>query len=230
MRAPRRLERVAHGALIPCPVPPLRARAPQPAAPSTAWHEIGKAEMTRSLKDDLNVVAMLGVIDPKRFYKRSDYKKGKLPTHVQVGTVVEGPTEFRSARLKRSERYAPHPDARRRAPRARRARAESLTPRRARPQARDDGGRAHGGCGRARVRQEEVSAGADAEPARRAQREQGQGQGQAAKVGGKPALMSLAGRTPVSVASSRPAKSNASSSARVSVMEFATTAPRHLCT
>ncbi|KAG8465421.1 hypothetical protein KFE25_002728 [Diacronema lutheri] len=75
-----------------------------PAAPSSAWHEIGKAEMTRELKDDLNVVAMLGVIDPKRFYKRSDYKKGKLPTNVHVGTIVEGPTEFRSARLARSER------------------------------------------------------------------------------------------------------------------------------
>lgn len=78
----------------------------QPHTPSTAWHEIGKAEMTQRLKDDLNVVAMLGVIDPKRFYKRSDYKKGKLPTNVQVGTVVEGPTEFKTARLKRSDRCA----------------------------------------------------------------------------------------------------------------------------
>mmetsp|Transcript_13122 Transcript_13122/g.38574 ORF Transcript_13122/g.38574 Transcript_13122/m.38574 type:complete len:182 (+) Transcript_13122:52-597(+) len=68
------------------------------------WYDIDRAEMTRELKDDLQVVQMRDVIDRKRFYKSSDYKKGKLPDRVQVGTVIEGPTEYTSGRLTRKER------------------------------------------------------------------------------------------------------------------------------
>ena len=49
---------------------------------------------------------MRNVLDRKRFYKSSDYKKGQLPDRVQVGTVIEGPTEYYSGRLTRKERYA----------------------------------------------------------------------------------------------------------------------------
>ncbi|KAJ1619532.1 Fcf2 pre-rRNA processing-domain-containing protein [Pavlovales sp. CCMP2436] len=84
------------------PVPVAGKR--QPVPPSTKWFEIGKAEMTQALKDELNIVAMMGVVDPKKFTKRSDYKKGKLPTNVQIGTVVQGAAEGKSGRLTKKER------------------------------------------------------------------------------------------------------------------------------
>lgn len=44
---------------------------------------------------------MRGVLDPKRFYKKDNRK---VPEFSQVGTIIEGPTEFHSARLTNKER------------------------------------------------------------------------------------------------------------------------------
>jgi hypothetical protein len=45
---------------------------------------------------------MRAVLDPKRMYKRQG--KFKIPEYSQVGTVVEGPTDFFGGRLNRKER------------------------------------------------------------------------------------------------------------------------------
>ncbi|CAI7867410.1 unnamed protein product [Closterium sp. NIES-54] len=45
---------------------------------------------------------MRNVLDPKRHYRSADSKK--LPTHFQIGTVVEGAADFYSSRLTRRER------------------------------------------------------------------------------------------------------------------------------
>jgi Fcf2 pre-rRNA processing len=45
---------------------------------------------------------MRGVLDPKRFYKNPG--KFKIPEYSQVGTLIEGPTEFFNARLTKKER------------------------------------------------------------------------------------------------------------------------------
>ena len=43
------------------------------------------------LKRELLIVKMRGAVDPKRFYRSSDYKgKGELPKFFQLGTLVEG--------------------------------------------------------------------------------------------------------------------------------------------
>mmetsp|Transcript_18982 Transcript_18982/g.51041 ORF Transcript_18982/g.51041 Transcript_18982/m.51041 type:complete len:185 (+) Transcript_18982:59-613(+) len=83
---------------------PLPPNKPKAHAQALKAHEIPERELTQELKDDLQLVQMRNVLDKKRFYKSSDYRRGKLPTNVQVGTVVEGPTEFKSGRLKRKER------------------------------------------------------------------------------------------------------------------------------
>jgi Fcf2 pre-rRNA processing len=44
---------------------------------------------------------MRNVLDPKRHYKK---EKGPLPTYFQSGTIIEGNTEYYSARLTRKER------------------------------------------------------------------------------------------------------------------------------
>ncbi len=46
---------------------------------------------------------MRGVLDPKRFYKKEN-RKSTVPEFSQVGTIIEGPTEFFSARLKNKDR------------------------------------------------------------------------------------------------------------------------------
>lgn len=63
---------------------------------------MGKPEMTPELKRDLQVLKMRHVLDPKRHYKKMDKKSE--PKYFQVGTIIEGPTEFFSARLTKKER------------------------------------------------------------------------------------------------------------------------------
>jgi Fcf2 pre-rRNA processing len=45
---------------------------------------------------------MRDVLDPKRQYKKQG--KFKIPEYSQVGTIIEGPTEFFSSRLSKHER------------------------------------------------------------------------------------------------------------------------------
>lgn len=65
------------------------------------WFNMPKPEMTSSTKRDLQLLQMRNVLDPKRHYKKD---KGPLPVYFQTGTIVEGNTEFYSARLSRKER------------------------------------------------------------------------------------------------------------------------------
>ena len=60
--------------------------------------------MTPELKRDLQILKLRNVLDPKRFYKREDKGKAKFPKYFQVGTIVEGNTEFYSSRLTKKER------------------------------------------------------------------------------------------------------------------------------
>ena len=46
---------------------------------------------------------MRSVLDPKRHYKKDD-RKGQIPTYSQVGTILEGPTEYYSSRLLNRDR------------------------------------------------------------------------------------------------------------------------------
>ena len=46
------------------------------------------------VKQDLRLLALRGAFDPKRFYKSVD--NSKFPKYFQMGTVVEGPTDFYS--------------------------------------------------------------------------------------------------------------------------------------
>jgi len=46
---------------------------------------------------------MRDVLDPKRHYKKES-KKPSVPEYCQVGTIIEGPTEFFSGRLQNKDR------------------------------------------------------------------------------------------------------------------------------
>ena len=52
-----------------------------------------RTDLTPELKRDLQLLKMRNVLDPHRHYKK---ESGKLtpPKYRQVGTIIEGPTEF----------------------------------------------------------------------------------------------------------------------------------------
>jgi hypothetical protein len=62
-----------------------------------------KTELTPQLRRDLQLLKMRSVLDPKRHYKK-DGSKNDIPAFSQVGTVIEGATEFYSSRLKNKDR------------------------------------------------------------------------------------------------------------------------------
>jgi len=61
-----------------------------------------RTKLTTEIKRDLQLLSMRNVLDPKRMYKRQG--KFKIPQYSQMGTIVEGPTDFFSGRLTKAER------------------------------------------------------------------------------------------------------------------------------
>lgn len=61
------------------------------------WFDLPATTITPELKNDLRILKMRGALDPSRHYKKNDTKE--LPKYFQVGTVIEGPGEFYSARI-----------------------------------------------------------------------------------------------------------------------------------
>ncbi|KAH9221879.1 putative rRNA-processing protein fcf2 [Leptodontidium sp. 2 PMI_412] len=62
-----------------------------------------ETNLTPELKRDLQLLRMRDVLDPKRHYKK-DNKKQQVPEFSQVGTIIEGPTEYFSSRLLNKDR------------------------------------------------------------------------------------------------------------------------------
>ncbi|KAF1940914.1 Fcf2-domain-containing protein [Clathrospora elynae] len=73
------------------------------ATAGTEWFNMPKTELTPELRRDLQLLKMRSVLDPKRHYKK-DNSKDDVPAFSQVGTIIEGATEFYSSRLKNKDR------------------------------------------------------------------------------------------------------------------------------
>ncbi|KAF2091148.1 rRNA-processing protein FCF2 [Saccharata proteae CBS 121410] len=67
------------------------------------WYNMPKTDLTPELKRDLQLLKMRNVLDPHRHYKKEG-GKFKAPEYSQVGTIVEGATEFFNARLQNKDR------------------------------------------------------------------------------------------------------------------------------
>jgi hypothetical protein len=65
------------------------------------WFGMTPTPMSDSLKTDLTLIRNRNYLDPKKFYKSADSFDGKV---LQLGTVIEGPSEFYSSRLVKRER------------------------------------------------------------------------------------------------------------------------------
>lgn len=67
------------------------------------WFNLPRTDLTPELRRDLQLLKMRNVLDPKRHYKKSD-SKSDVPPFSQVGTIIEGPTEFYNSRLTKKDR------------------------------------------------------------------------------------------------------------------------------
>ncbi|KAL5047897.1 hypothetical protein BDW71DRAFT_37647 [Aspergillus fruticulosus] len=67
------------------------------------WFDLPKTELTPELKRDLQLLRMRSILDPKRHYKKES-GKAQPPKYSQVGTIIEGPTEFFSGRIAKRDR------------------------------------------------------------------------------------------------------------------------------
>ena len=62
-----------------------------------------RTDLTPQLKADLQLLKMRSILDPHQHFKK-DNSKNLVPEYSQVGTIIEGPTDYFSARLTRRER------------------------------------------------------------------------------------------------------------------------------
>ncbi|KAJ5966046.1 hypothetical protein N7481_012760 [Penicillium waksmanii] len=67
------------------------------------WFDLPKTVMTTEFKRDLQLLRMRSVLDSKRHYKKEN-GKAKAPEFSQVGTIIQGPTEFFSGRIAKKDR------------------------------------------------------------------------------------------------------------------------------
>ncbi|QSZ34831.1 hypothetical protein DSL72_007690 [Monilinia vaccinii-corymbosi] len=80
-----------------------RALKAKQATAGAKWYNMPKTVVTPELKRDLQLLRLRSVLDPKRFYKK-DSARAEVPEYSQVGTIIEGPTEYFSSRLTNKER------------------------------------------------------------------------------------------------------------------------------
>lgn len=71
----------------------------KPVDSGSDWFNMKQPEMTPEIKRDLLIVKQRAALDPKRHYKKD---KWDVPKFFQMGTIIEGNTEFYSKMTKRS--------------------------------------------------------------------------------------------------------------------------------
>ncbi|XP_061397701.1 deoxynucleotidyltransferase terminal-interacting protein 2 [Musca vetustissima] len=60
------------------------------------WFNMPATEMTEEIQNDLKILQMRSVLDPKHFYKKNDLKV--LPKYFQIGTVQHSALDYYSER------------------------------------------------------------------------------------------------------------------------------------
>lgn len=76
-------------------------KAAREATAGAKWFDMPRSEVTDTVRRDWQILQMRNVLDPKRHYKK---ETASIPKFFQTGTVVEGNTEFFSARIARKDR------------------------------------------------------------------------------------------------------------------------------
>ena len=66
------------------------------------WYNMPAPELTEERKNDLELLQMRNVLDPKRFYKKNNSEN--LPKYFQIGTVVDNASDFYTDRVSKKDR------------------------------------------------------------------------------------------------------------------------------
>lgn len=80
---------------------PKKTKEETDADAGSKWFNMKKKEITPEIKRDMLVIKNRAVLDRKRHYKKD---KWEIPKYFQTGTIIEGNTEFYSARLAKRNR------------------------------------------------------------------------------------------------------------------------------
>ncbi|KAL8710482.1 MAG: hypothetical protein Q9220_004914 [cf. Caloplaca sp. 1 TL-2023] len=67
------------------------------------WFRLPRTKLTPHFKRDLQLLKMRSAWDPKRHYK-NDNHKSLISDYSQIGTILEGPTDYYSARISKRDR------------------------------------------------------------------------------------------------------------------------------
>eukprot|EP01103_Thecamoeba_quadrilineata_P007588 TRINITY_DN17441_c0_g1_i1.p1 TRINITY_DN17441_c0_g1~~TRINITY_DN17441_c0_g1_i1.p1 ORF type:complete len:194 (+),score=40.44 TRINITY_DN17441_c0_g1_i1:38-619(+) len=95
--------------IAPVPLPPTKNTKRRVAKKKTKensslknWYGMEKPTMTPELERDITIIHNRPYIFKNRHYAKPD--SDKLPQHFEMGTVIEGPTDWYSGRLTKKER------------------------------------------------------------------------------------------------------------------------------
>lgn len=80
---------------------PKKSGKEEPTDSGSKWFNMKQPEITPEINRDLSIIKQRNALDPKRHYKKD---KWETPKYFQMGTVIEGNTEYYSARMSRRER------------------------------------------------------------------------------------------------------------------------------
>ncbi|EMC97509.1 hypothetical protein BAUCODRAFT_68456 [Baudoinia panamericana UAMH 10762] len=75
----------------------------QKATAGASWFDLPRTNLTPELKRDLQLLKMRNVLDPHRHYRKEGGKM-QAPEYSQVGTIMEGPTDFFGGRIENKKR------------------------------------------------------------------------------------------------------------------------------
>ncbi|XP_034473002.1 deoxynucleotidyltransferase terminal-interacting protein 2 [Drosophila innubila] len=75
---------------------PKLNRAERAKTKGSGWFDLPATEITDEMRNELKVIQMRSVLDPKHFYKKNDLKV--LPKYFQIGTVQHSPLDHYSER------------------------------------------------------------------------------------------------------------------------------------
>ncbi|EDV99001.1 deoxynucleotidyltransferase terminal-interacting protein 2 [Drosophila grimshawi] len=75
---------------------PILNRSERSKTKGSGWFDLPATEITREMRNELKIIQMRSVLDPKHFYKKNDLRV--LPKYFQVGTVQHSPLDYYSER------------------------------------------------------------------------------------------------------------------------------------
>jgi hypothetical protein len=74
----------------------------QPPTAGAAWFGMPRTELTTEFKRDFSIIKHRNVLDPHRHYRKD---KSGIPEYSQMGTIIEGNTEFFNSRINKKDRH-----------------------------------------------------------------------------------------------------------------------------